>query len=137
MGDERYKTNFLLQFIKPTTKKIYESQVISGSLYSIRIWLTLQLLMLIKGASTFQNDTIANLKRLQESLGCPDDSTTALCEVSLSLIPLIFFYIYYYISVGGKSCTGGRGCRIEFDRMDILCPPLLSRLLRTVNRSLI
>ena len=38
VGDQRFKTNFFLQFLSATTANIYELQVIAGSLYSIRLW---------------------------------------------------------------------------------------------------
>ena len=56
VGHERFKTNFCLQFLCQTTSKMYEAQVISGSLYSIRIWLICQLFMTIKGFQLFQSD---------------------------------------------------------------------------------
>ena len=53
VGDSRFKLDFFLRFKAMTTTKTYERMIIGGSLYSIRLWLLMQALLLWNLQSTF------------------------------------------------------------------------------------
>ena len=58
VGDQRYRTDFFLRFLTPTTARMYEIQFLSGSLYSSRIWLILQFIVLMNARSFFEASQI-------------------------------------------------------------------------------